>query len=289
MSETKSITREELNALVDPTTEGRRVRVVFEEAAKSLPKLLSLSTRYTSWNALFGSGVATLAGKIGRNTGLFIEEGFQPAVMADRSVLVASYFFDAARDEFDDRDTEHRDTHRCLAQAYLLGIMRYAREIAKDGRFDDAPFLKALTHEPIWLHSLRDRVAVGYGAGSADTRAAIFRAMGYHLGSELLADAEFSTIDETLRSTHPDLVEFLAKTEITIADQAHNTYHWLRIHSGHGGGAEADHFDWAIRGVDVAFRYIPAEDRAPMKRELELGYQDFARDHRTFFEYALTE
>ena len=288
MSET-SITRDELNVLVDPVTEGRRVQSVWEDAAQSLPKLLTLSTRYTSWNALFGSGVATLAGKIGRNTGLFIEEGFSPVAIADRSVLVGSYFFDAARDEFDDRDTEHRDTHRCLAQAYLLGILQFARDEAKDARFNDSPFVRALMHEPLWLGSLRDRVAVGYGAGSADTRAAIFRAMGYHLGSELLADAEFSVIDRTLRAANPELVDYLSRTHLTIAGQAHEAYYWLRIHSSHGGGAEADHFAWAIQGVDVAFRYTPAEERAAMKLELERGYEEFASDHRTFFEYALTE
>lgn len=285
---TMKITPESLKALVDFEVEGQRVRAVLEKAAADTTQLVRFMSRYASWNGLFGSGVSTLAGKIGRSRALFIEAGLPP-VVSDRSVLVGSYFFDAARDEFDDRDTKHRDTHRCLAQATLLGFVQYARDVEKKSLFANEASLARLFDEPLWLVALRQRVAIGYGNGSADDHAGVFRAMGYHLGSEVLADQEFSTIDSTLRNVRKELVEHLSKTTVTIAEQEHNTYQWIRIHSGHGGGAEADHFEWAVRGVHRAFEYTPSSMHDALREQIDEGYREFARDHREFFTKVLAD
>ncbi len=250
--------------------------------------LVRFIARYAAWNGLFGSGVAALSAKIGRSTDLFLEEGF-PRPLADRSVLVGSYFFDAARDEFDDRDTEHRDTHRCLAQACLIGLIELSK--ADNPRLGKAEFLeKALAH-PMWLTALRGRVASGYGNGSSDNRANIFRAIGYHLGSELLADQEFSMIDATMRDKEPALVDTLKNHHVSIAGREHSSYQWIRLHAGgdEGGGAEADHFAWAMEGVERAFTFTPSALRSAARHQLELGYQEFARDHEEFFDHVLVD
>lgn len=273
------ITRESLAALHDADAASKTVETVVQKACQSRLTTALFLARYASWNGLFGSGVASLSGKIGRSQDLFLEEGML-APLADRSVLVASYFFDAARDEFDDRDTEHRDTHRCLAQATLTGVVNIAKpnhsELA-----DEA--LEQTLKAPFWLSALRERVAHGYGEGSADDYAGIFRAIGYHLGSELLADKEFSIIDASLKAHDADLVNELLEMEVTIAGQGHNCYQWIGIHSGHGGGAEADHFDWAVSGADLAFKYVPQKLHDALRRQLDAGYKAFAADHDEFF------
>ena len=273
------ITRESLAALHDADAASKAVKNVVHKACESRLSASLFLARYASWNGLFGSGVASLAGKIGRSQDLFLEAGML-APLADRSVLVASYFFDAARDEFDDRDTEHRDTHRCLAQATLTGVVNLAKgdfaELA-----DDA--LEQTLRSPFWLDGLRDRVAQGYGEGSADDYAGIFRAIGYHLGSELLADKECSIIDTSLKECDTELVKHLRETEVTIAGQAHNCYQWIGIHSGHGGAAEADHFDWAVSGASLAFQYVPEKLHDALRRQLDAGYKAFAADHDEFF------
>ncbi len=274
------ITRERLRAVHDYETAGERVAEVVQEAARSRPTLVRFLARFASWNGLFGSGVALLSSEIGRSQQLFREEGF-PMPLADRSVLVASYFFDAARDEFDDRDTEHRDTHRCLAQATLLGILEAS--VAQHPEFGDTRHIEEFLAPPLWLQALRYRVTYGYGAGNADDHAGIFRAMGYHLGSELLADQEFSRIDATLRAVDATLVAELEARAVDIAGQAHNCYQWIRIHSGAGGAAEADHFAWAVQGVNLAFRYVPADLHAELVHQVEEGFRAFARDHDEFF------
>jgi hypothetical protein len=143
-----------------------------------------------------------------------------------------------------------------------------------------------LLDEPDWLSALNTRVAKGYGSQSADDLPAIFHAIGYHLGSELLADREFSIIDETLRTTAPELTTYLQTTKVDIAGQSHVAYQWVGIHSGHGGGAEADHFDWATQGVKLAFRFVPEAQHAALKENLYDGFRAFAKDHREFFERA---
>jgi hypothetical protein len=280
-----SVNREELEGLCDFAAHRALVESTVRAALATPIGRVRFIGRYASWNGFFGSGVATLAGKIGRSRGLFLDAEQPIRALADRSVYVASYFFDAARDEFDDHDTVHRDTHRCLAQSTLKGLIDY--EVAQGCReLGDPGFVNSLLDDPAWLGELNARVASGYGAGSADERAALFSAIGYHLGSELLADAEFSIIDGILRDEAPELVDHLLSTQVNIAGQDHIAYYWVAIHSGHGGGAEADHFDWATQGARLAFRFVPSTQHAALRTQMHQGFEAFARDHRKFFSRA---
>lgn len=275
------VTKEELAKLVDfPAFEGG-VTSALARATSSPERLLRFLSSYAYWNGWFGSGVASLAGKIGRSRALFLDVNEPIAQLADRSVLVASHFFDAARDEFDDRDTTHRDTHRCLAQATIKGTLGYFA--TSDRRLQDVAAVNVLLSPPDWLEALGVQVARGYGVGASDDVSGIFRAIGYHLGSEVLADREFSLIDETLAKSQSALVQSLRETTVQIADGSHNAYQWIRIHSGHGGSVEADHFEWATRGAKLGLSLLMPERRSFARHQLHLGFVDFSRDHREFF------
>jgi hypothetical protein len=266
----------DLQAVHPFTTTEQLVRATVEQAADSGPvELLRFLSRFISWNAGFGAGVAGLASKIGRSRALFFDREEPLRALADRSMHVASFFFDAARDEYDDRATPHRDTHRTLAQAVLKGIIqRYSisHEAATEA-----------LRTPLWLVGLEDRTQVGYGHGTPDDLPSIFRAMGYHLGSEVLADQEFSLLDRTLRQRQPELVQHLLRTRVRVADQDHPAWYWVGIHSGHGGGVEMDHFDWAVQGVREAFRYTDPEDHDYLREQVLGGFADFARCHTELF------
>lgn len=279
-----NVSREHLRGLYDFEQESALVHAAIRHALQgpgTLDRSLRFMACYTNWNGYFGSAVAALAAKIGRSRGLFKDPAFPVRALADRSVYVASYFFDAARDEFDDRDTVHRDTHRCLAQATVLGMLQY-RSIAS-GNGEDPAGVERLLSEPLRLQALNNRVARGYGVGTPDDLPSIFEAIGYHLGSEVLADQEFSIIDSSLREQAPDLVEHLKATSVEIAGQHHNTYQWVAIHSGHGSAVEADHFEWATQGAKLAFRFVPEDLHAALQQQLDVGFVSFARDHREFF------
>ncbi|WP_313918797.1 hypothetical protein [Tahibacter sp.] len=280
------ISRGELEALVNFGAHERMVHEAIATALADPLQRLRFLGRYTSWNGLFGSGVAALAGKIGRSRRLFLDPDEPVQALADRSVYVGSFFFDAARDEFDDHESVHRDTHRCLAQATLKGLLEI--DAARLPGLADHHGVNRLLAEPDWLQELNIRVAQGYGVGSADDLPAIFHAIGYHLGSELLADREFSIIDESLRHAAADLVQQLLMKRVSIAGQEHVAYHWIAIHSGHGGAAEADHFEWATQGARLALRFTPEADHGALKQKLTQGFIAFANDHRRFFELVNT-
>lgn len=277
----QAINRDELNALCPFDERAAVVQQCLLQAFSDPVRRLRFIGRYTSWNGFFGSGVASLAGKIGRARRLFLDPRQPIEALADRSVFIASYFFDAARDEFDDRDTVHRDTHRCLAQSTLSGMITAAAQ--QQAELGDANTLNALLAEPEWLHALNRQVAEGYGAHSADTAEAVFYSIGYHLGSEILADREFSLIDEVLRQECPELVAFLREHHVNIAGQEHLAYQWIAIHSGHGSAVEADHFRWAVRGADLAFQHLPALQHEHLRKQLHRGFRRFAEDHWQFF------
>lgn len=270
----------ELHALCDFDARERLVRDTLRTALTDPLRRVSFLGRYTSWNGYFGSGVATLAGKLGRCRGLFLDPEQPVRALADRSVYVASFFFDAARDEFDDRDTVHRDTHRCLAQSTLKGMIDHATQA---GLLSDTAAINTALQEPDWLLRMNTRVAFGYGAARPDDLATVFGCIGYHLGSELLADQEFSTIDATLRAEAPELTEYLKAARVNIAGQEHAAYQWIAIHSGHGGGAEADHFEWATQGARLAFRFVEPSKHDELKQHLHRGFIEFAQDHLEFF------
>jgi hypothetical protein len=277
---TTTVQKSHLQTLVDFDEYTRLMEAALKAAIVSDEpgRLVRFFARYIAWNGYFGCSVASLAGKIGCARHLFTDpaEPFLPA--ADRNVLVASYIFDAARDEFDDHSTRARDPHRSLAQAFLKGIVQTTMPGA------DMATLNALAAEPAWLKALNQGVLRGYGGGQDDSLASIFHAMGYHLGSELLADREFTVIGATLREAGGGLAERLFHTEVDIGSTKHKALSWVGIHSGEGGAVEADHFEWATQGVNAAFDFIDPAQRAAMLAQVEQGFAAFAQDHRIFFD-----
>lgn len=261
------------------------VTEVVERALETPPDLITFLGRYAAWNSLFGAGVAQLSAKIGRSRDLFMDPESPLKAIADRSVLVASFFFDAARDKFDDSKTEHRDSQRCLSQATLWGALRYFRQDGCEGNetIKNNAAVDALLEPPMWLNMLMHRVDLGYGGSSADALPCIARAMGYHLGSEVLADQEFGIIDSTWRRVRPELVAYLQSCEIEIAGQKHNAYAWPRIHTPAEPGSQAKHFERVMQGIEAAFRYSPKDQHDSIRHQVLLGFRDFAVDHAEFF------
>jgi len=260
--------------------------------------------RFISWyanlNSWFGSGVASLAGKIGRSRHIFFDGSEIIRDIGDRSVYVASFFFDAARDEFDDRDTNYRDTHRCLAQACIKGIAEYYFNTAtpKPGTYNSVELQTSVANlfavnskltPPAWMSGISEEVCSGYGVYSPDSDIAMFRSMGYHLGSEILADQEFTIIDRWLKDNHSGLVSFLKDNKWQIAGQEHGGYSWVGLHSGDGSAKEVEHFMWATQGIKAAFKYTDMNQHTLYMEQVKLGFQDFVRVHAHFFGACLNE
>jgi hypothetical protein len=265
------IQRSDLASRHDFDASRARVGVALARLLFTKEGVLAFLSQYVSWNAWFGISVASMAGKVGRCRGVFLDASEPFRACADRAMHVASYFFDAARDEFDDRDTPFRDTHRTLAQAVLKGAAFHlgVGPAEADRLFRDPP----------WLQALHRRTETGYGRGTPEDAGGAFRAMGFHLGSEVLADQEFVLIQREMQRLRPELVTELSSTKVSLAGQEHNAWSWVEVHTH----VEADHFEWAVQGVREAFRYSDPAQEAALREDVLRGFDDFADCHQEFF------
>jgi hypothetical protein len=269
---TTAVTRDDLDGLLR-THRGEAALQAALDASAQPERLLQVLGRYVQFNSAFGPGVANLAGEIGARQGLFQDPDEAVRVIADRAAHVASDFFYAAVDEFDDRATPWRDTHRTLAQATLKGLGRHLGY--------DADRLNRLLAVDDGARATMGRVLEGYGVGAALSERDLFRAMGFHTGSEILADREFTLIDAHLRAKHPDLVKALEPMTVDILGEKHNAYYWIRIHTG----VEVEHFDAALKGANNALRFYAGDtDAATLKGWILEGFAGFARVQTDFMD-----
>ena len=272
----QTITAEDLGPLLEGHRGEQALRAAVEAAAETAAPpaaLLSLLARFLQFNAAFGAGLANLAGEIAARQKLFRDAEEPVHILADRASEVAADFFYAAVDEFDDRLTPWRDTHRTLAQATLKGL---------GAHFGYTP---AQLNDVIRINDATEdaRVAVweGYGIGAHLEEPRLFSAMGFHAGSEVLADHEFTVIDRCLREKRAELVAALEAKAVEVLGQKHNAYYWIRIHTS----VEAEHFDAALKGVNNALRfYAGAEPKAAVKGWILEGFARFAVVQAAFME-----
>jgi len=269
----QQISREDLRPVLESHRGNAALQSAVEKAAGDKEALLSVLGRYIQFNGAFGPGLANLAGEIAARRELFRDRDEPVRILQDRASDVASDFFHAAVDEFDDRATPWRDTHRTLAQATLKGLGRFLGY--EPAQLDAVLRINAATEEAM------RRVHDGYGLGAALDEERLFRGMGFHTGSEVLADEEFTIIDRALRARRPELVEALEATKVDILGSAHNAYYWIFIHTS----VEADHFDAAVKGVNKALRfYAGAETPDRIKGWVLAGFRDFAGVQQAFMD-----
>ena len=258
------IAREDLSPVLSAHKGNEFLRAAFEGAAEP-PRLLSVLGRYIQFNSAFGPGLANLAGEIAARQGIFRDRDEPVRILADRAAEVASDFFYAAVDEFDDRATPWRDTHRTLAQACLKGMGAFFGYTP--AQLNDVVRINAKTE------SSMERVWEGYGVGARLEESRLFQGMGFHTGSEILADLEFVIIDTIFRERRPEMVAALEAMKVPILGEKHNAYYWVRIHTG----VEAEHFDAALKGVNNALRfYVGTEDPEAVKGWILDGFARFA-------------
>lgn len=238
--------------------------------------LLRVLGHYIYLNAPFAGGVANLAGEIAVRQNLFIDVTEPVHNLADRATHVAADIFYACIDEFYDRSTPRRGTHRTFAQATLKGLGQYFN-------VDDTT-LNDLIHPTTDLLQDTQRICDGYALNHALDETALFRAIGFHAGSEILADEEFRILDAFLQANYPDTVLYLKNHEVAIGDSARPAYHWVKIHTS----VEADHFQFAMQGANDALRYYAGtQPLATVKEQILDGFDQFAEVQTEFMQHLL--
>ena len=237
--------------------------------------LLSFINNYTIWNAYFALGVVALTSQIGMRRNLFRDPTCPIPSVADRSIHVASFVYDASRDEFNDSMTPTHAPHRSLAQALLLRLIQI--------HYADGFDFNEICKEDEVLKDANDATLRGYCGGREAGAALCFYGMGYHAGSEILADMEFTALDRMFKEQLPELFDKLHGSTITLSGIELRPYHWIRAHSGHGAAVEQAHYAYAIKAINAGLQYVTA-DKGACIRAMELGFTNFAVDQMAFFD-----
>ncbi|HEX3559887.1 MAG TPA: hypothetical protein VHU19_11835 [Pyrinomonadaceae bacterium] len=255
--------REDLAPILDSHAGNRTFERALGHALRD-EDLLRLLGQYIHFNSVFGSGVANLAGEIGARQDLFLDPEEALSAAADRSTEVAAHIFYAAVDEFGS-GPHRRSTHRAMAQATLKAAGRY---FGYDARALDR---LALPNDAT-LDAER-RVRDGYCLNQAVDERELFHAVGFHMGSEVLADEEFNILDKFLRAERAEFVEHLKGARVEINGGWNVAYRWIQVHTS----VEADHFSAAVVGANLALRYYAGAHGVGRAKEwLVEGFREFA-------------
>ena len=226
----------------DLTREASEARSRFPallDHARTPESLISLFAQYLHFNSPFGAGVSGLAGEVAAREDLFCDRAEPMSLMADKSGDVASEIFYAALGEFAERRNSS-PSHRRLAALML-------REIGNVFRIPAARMAE-LTAASRGVLASAAKVRDGYGLNQEMTEEKIFQAIGFHIGSEILADQEFAALDRFLRDRFGELVARLEAATLFDDGGRLNAYSYVRIHTV----VEADHFDAALSSANNA-------------------------------------
>lgn len=266
------ITRE----TVEPIVANHTGNVLFRQALESASRkdeIVRVLGNYIQFNGVFGGGVANLAGELAIRQDLFRDPRETESLIGDRSTEVASKVFAAAIDEFDDRKKPHLDTHRMLAQATLKGVAAYFGYGSAD--------LNGLIGPTVPTELAIRLVKDGYGINRGLTDQRLFQGLGFHMGSELLADQEFNILDEHLNAKHRGLVTFLKNTKVELSGNEHDAYYWVFIHTS----VEADHFDHAADAANTALAFYAGDEKLSTVQDWIIeGLVDFSKTQHGFME-----
>lgn len=231
-------------------------------------ELLCFVERFTVFNSVFAGGVAGLAGAFHTHKGLFIDSTEPIAACADRNAEIASYIYAAAEDEYLDKSTNIRVTHRALAQVFLKEMAHVFDLIPQHSR-------------SVELNAILEDVKAGYGLNQLNTEESLLTALGFHVGSEILADQEFNLLDEFLRTKYPTVVNHLKGKKLPSGT---NAYNWLEQHTY----VEIEHFDNALLAVEKTLQYYAGERSVAQVRAIIFdGFLKFAVLQRRFFDIIL--
>jgi hypothetical protein len=231
---------------------------------------------YVSWNGVFANGVVRLTSLIGAARSLFIDKEQKLKAAADRSNFIASFVFEAARDEYSHVPSGKRACHRSLAQAMLVRISELHPGLDYDRLFGDSEYVRAANAATLMGYSC------GWGDNQEELARNLFFGMGYHAGSEILADIEFTLIDTALRKQVPELSNELLKHTAKVGGFDVDTYHWIRVHSGNGVAVEQHHAQMAIDALNYGLKFSTVDEMVCIAHAGH-GFRQFSQDQHAFF------
>jgi hypothetical protein len=270
-------TTETFNALFDRECAEANIEATVEVAAASPEGLYYFMQRYAHFNGYAGSLVARLASSIGISRDLFNQSGVSISDQADRGLDIAAKVLAATIDEHADAGAQ-QVTHRTLAQATMKAIGDYA-ELSDIER-------NKIAQTPDWMQPILVDTVSGYQGIIGDLQALV-TALGFHIGSELLADREYALIDKVVRHNNRGVGfdAYLHGKQVEIGGKRLSPWYWIVVHGKHNSsGVEAEHCQLGIDALNLMAQYRP-ESADTILAWASKGFLDFADvQQRLFFQ-----
>jgi hypothetical protein len=273
---TSNFTIETFHNLFDRKLNDATIEKTIELAAKNPVKLYYFMQRYAYFNSFAGSLVARLASSIGISYELFRNKDVSVSEQSDRGLEIAAKVFAATVDEHADAGAD-KVPHRTLAQVTLKAIGEYAN-------LSDTE-LNLIAHTPDWMKGIAMDLINGY-QGKIDDIEALVTALGFHLGSELLADREYAIIDKVVRYNNRGVGfdAWLKGKQVTVGGKRLSPWYWIVVHGQHNAtGVEADHFEYALDALNLLAAYRP-ESQEKILKWASKGFLDFAQLQARLFQ-----
>jgi hypothetical protein len=268
-------TTENFDQIFDRQENNAKIEATVELAAVDAVKLYYFMQRYAYFNSYAGSLVARLASSIGVSYQLFRQPGITVTDFSDRGLEIAARVLAATIDEHADAGAQ-QVPHRTLAQATLKAMAEHAE--LKDIE------LNLTAQSPEWMTAIIKDLIGGY-QGKIDDVEAIVTAIGFHLGSELLADREYSIIDKVVRHSHrgKGFDRWLQGRQVEVGGKKISPWYWVVVHGKHNSsGVEAEHFDCALEALNLVVQYRP-ESPEQIWQWASQGFLDFAHLQERLF------
>jgi hypothetical protein len=271
------LSKEKIEQLYDLPTINKLVESSCQVAIRDPKALYIFMQRYVHFNGYAGSLVARLASSIGLSRDLFNSPDCDVIDEADRGMEIAAKVIAATIDEHADQGAKYVP-HRTLAQATLKAVGNYAGLTEAERN--------EIAVAPAWMVGVLDDLFRGYQGVPGDP-AALIRAMGFHVASEILADREYALIDKVVRYDNRgkgfDAYLRTSDGKVKINDKQFSAWYWIVIHGKHqGSGVEVEHFECALEALDMAAAYRPESTQQIREYALQ-GFSDFAEIQQRLF------
>jgi hypothetical protein len=272
---TQDFTIETFTTLFDRQINNAKIETIVELAASNPVRLYYFMQRYAYFNSFAGSLVARLASSIGLSYKMFQKEGISVIDQADRGLEIAAKVLLATIDEHADAGAQNVP-HRTLAQVTLQAISEYAELSEAE--------LNKITETPDWMKTVITNL-IGSYQGEVNNIEALVTAIGFHLGSELLADQEYSLIDKVVRHTNrgTGFDAWLKGKQVQVSGKRLSPWYWIVVHGKHNAsGVEADHFQYALDALNLLAQSRPESNETILKWASK-GFLDFATLQQQLF------
>jgi hypothetical protein len=272
---TARFTTETFDNLFDRQMNNANIEATIELAASDPVKLYYFMQRYAYFNSYAGSLVARLASSIGISYQLFRQNEVAVIDQSDRGLEIAAKVLAATIDEHADAGAQ-QVPHRTLAQITLKAVSEYANLGDNE--------LNQVAQAPAWMQAIITDLIDGY-QGKIDDLEAIVTALGFHIGSELLADREYSLIDKVVRYTNrgSGFDAWLQGKQVEVGGKRLSPWYWIVVHGKHNAsGVEADHFELALDALNLLAEYRP-ESNEQIWQWASKGFLDFAELQQRLF------